>query len=152
MGASPDLVVFVVEGVMVVAGRLAGGVELDGAGWVCVWWWWSRGEEGGAKRGRGRAEEQAGNAYPTNMLCACVHHGLHCLRDGTHKSTKSHQRQDHQYVEKKKRGASKKNLCCLNMKAQSCIAVCFFMKRLSPALLEQCTAWASMCILEALSC
>ena len=31
MAASPDLVVFVV-----VAGRLAGGVELDGVGWVCV--------------------------------------------------------------------------------------------------------------------
>ena len=53
------------------------------------------------KHGEGRAEEQGGNAHTTNMLCACVHHGLYCLGAVTHKSQKSHQRQDYQFDQKK---------------------------------------------------
>ena len=58
MGVGPDLVVFVVEGVMVVAGRLAGGSSLTGLdGCVCVVVvesWRGRGSEAGEREG-GRA-------------------------------------------------------------------------------------------------
>ena len=70
------------------------------------------GGDGVVERKAKRRGGQAGSAHATNMLCTCVHHGLYCLRDRTHKSTKSHQRQDYQDFEKKS-GASWNKLCCL---------------------------------------
>ena len=112
--------------------REAGGVERDGVGW------WSRGEE--VKKGEGRAEEQAGNAHTTSMLCACVHHGLCYLRIGTHKSQKSHQRQDYQFNQKNKLWGKLEEFVVSEHEGAILCHCMFFYEETAPALLERCTA------------